>query len=111
MCIRYSTSIDKLNEDKLLIINNNISALQNDINYPISNSRCEASSAIDIIDTTNGCLVDRSGSSGVRTNLNEYRDVRAELDRVNMFVFLNHEMNNGNEAFFELGYYDSETNY
>ena len=80
------------------------------INYPISNSRCEASSAIDIIDTTNGCLVDRSGSSGVRTNLNEYRDVRAELDRVNMFVFLNHEMNNGNEAFFELGYYDSETN-
>tara|TARA_Y200000002_G_scaffold370659_1_gene366420 strand:- start:352 stop:3294 length:2943 start_codon:yes stop_codon:yes gene_type:complete len=80
------------------------------INYPISNSRCEASSAIDIIDTNNGCLVDRSGSSGVRTNLNEYRDVRAELDRVNMFVFLNHEMNNGNEAFFELGYYDSETN-
>jgi len=80
------------------------------INYPISNSRCEASSAIDIIDTTNGCLVDRSGSSGVRTNLNEYRDVRAELDRVNMFVFLNHELNNGNEAFFELGYYDSETN-
>ena len=80
------------------------------INYPISNSRCEASSAIDIIDTANGCLVDRSGSSGVRTNLNEYRDVRAELDRVNMFVFLNHELNNGNEAFFELGYYDSETN-
>lgn len=80
------------------------------INYPISNSRCEGSSAIDIIDTTNGCLVDRSGSSGVRTNLNEYRDVRAELDRINVFVFLNHEINNGNEAFFELGYYDSETN-
>jgi outer membrane receptor protein involved in Fe transport len=79
------------------------------VNYPITNSRCEASSAIDITDTTNGCLVDRNASSGVRTNLNEYRDVRAQLDRINMFVFLNHEMTNGNEAFFEFGYYDSET--
>ena len=39
-----------------------------------------------------------------------YRNYRAELQRTNVFVFINHEMENGMEMFAEIGTYNSETN-
>ena len=40
----------------------------------------------------------------------EFRNYRAELQRTNVFVFINHQMENGMEMFAELGAYNSETN-
>jgi iron complex outermembrane receptor protein len=38
------------------------------------------------------------------------RDLRSDLDRYNLFLFLNHEFENGTEAYTELSYYRAETN-
>jgi iron complex outermembrane receptor protein len=40
----------------------------------------------------------------------EFRNYRAELQRTNVFVFINHQMENGMEMFAEIGTYNSETN-
>jgi len=44
-----------------------------------------------------------------RRNLNETRDLSADLKRGNLFLFLNHELANGMESFSELLYYMSDT--
>ncbi|WP_226704793.1 TonB-dependent receptor domain-containing protein [Microbulbifer elongatus] len=49
------------------------------------------------------------GQGTERYNLNEWRDVSSELDRSNLFVFINHELANGMESFSELGLYRSTT--
>ena len=38
------------------------------------------------------------------------RDLRSELDRYNLFLFVNHEFENGTEAYTELSYYQADTN-
>jgi iron complex outermembrane receptor protein len=38
------------------------------------------------------------------------RNYRSELERKNLFIFINHEMDNGMEMFAEIGAYGSETN-
>ena len=45
---------------------------------------------------------------GARLNPNLYRDARGELERHNLFVFINHEMKSGNEMYAEIGRYTSE---
>ena len=76
--------------------------------YPAGNSRCNASSAADL--GAAGCLEDSSSSSGrPRTNLNEDRAVRSQLERTNFFVYLNHEMQDGSELFSEIGAYSSDS--
>jgi iron complex outermembrane receptor protein len=40
----------------------------------------------------------------------EFRNYRAELQRTNVFIFINHQMENGMEMFAEIGTYNSETN-
>ena len=49
------------------------------------------------------------GNGTYRYNLNETRDLSSDLKRGNLFVFLNHEFNNGMESFSELHYYMSDT--
>ncbi|MEM7280600.1 MAG: TonB-dependent receptor [Pseudomonadota bacterium] len=50
------------------------------------------------------------GSGTVRYNLNENRDLNSALERANLFVFLNHDFDNGIQSFTEVGYYQSKTN-
>ena len=41
-------------------------------------------------------------------NPGQFRDFRGELERDNTFIFINHEMTDGNEIFAEIGQYNSE---
>ena len=50
------------------------------------------------------------GSGTVRYNLNENRDLNSALERANLFLFLNHDFDNGIQSFTEVGYYQSRTN-
>ena len=49
-----------------------------------------------------------SDGSGYRLNPNLLRDARGELERHNLFIFINHEMKSGNEMYAEIGRYRSE---
>ncbi|WP_285763342.1 TonB-dependent receptor domain-containing protein [Biformimicrobium ophioploci] len=71
--------------------------------YPVGDERCQYEL------TENVCgAVDGQGT--YRYNLNEFRDLSSELERTNLFVFVNHDFGNGIESFSEIGYYASETN-
>ena len=58
-----------------------------------------------------GVRKEPDGRTGnVRYNLNENRDLVSDLDRINIFLFFNHEFENGTEAYTEFGYYNADTN-
>ena len=62
------------------------------------------------IDTGFGsCLFDTDAGSA-RTSPQTLRDYRGDLERTNLFVFINHEMESGNEFFAEIGRYKSKSN-
>ena len=46
----------------------------------------------------------------IRYNNNENRDLFSELDRTNIYAYLNHEFDNGVEAYTEVSAYISNTN-
>ncbi len=71
--------------------------------YPLGDPRC----AYQINATTCGAP---DGQGTYRYNLNENRDLVSELDRINTFLYLNHEFENGVESFTEVGYYESDSN-
>lgn len=71
--------------------------------YPIGDDRCQYA-----INATTCGAVDGQGT--FRLNLNADRDLSSELSRSNLFVFVNHEFENGMESFTELSYYQSATN-
>jgi outer membrane receptor protein involved in Fe transport len=71
--------------------------------YPIGDERC----AYELAPGTCGAP---DGQGTFRYNLNENRDLVSELDRYNLFVFVNHEFENGIESFSEIGAYYSESN-
>ncbi|MFN3237646.1 MAG: TonB-dependent receptor domain-containing protein [Pseudomonadales bacterium] len=50
------------------------------------------------------------GAGAFRYNLNENRDLYSELERVNFFSYITHELDDNLEAFGELTYYYSDTN-
>ena len=76
--------------------------------YPAGAGKCNQSSAIDL--GAAGCLEDSTSSTDrPRTNLNEDRAVRSQLERVNFFVYLNHEMQDGSELFTEIGAYSADS--
>jgi outer membrane receptor protein involved in Fe transport len=52
----------------------------------------------------------RDNQGTYRYNMNANRDLRSDLKRSNVFVYLNHEFENGMEAFSELSWYQSKTN-
>jgi len=45
-----------------------------------------------------------------RSNLNEFRDIASELDRLSLFVNVNHEFESGLESFTEVLYYEASSN-
>ena len=52
---------------------------------------------------------DEDGGPIYRYNLNENRDLYSDLDRINLFAFINHDFGNGLESFTELSLYRSDT--
>ena len=76
---------------------------------PSTDPRCSRS---DSIDTGYGtCLgVDTTSLANGEYYINpgQFRDYRGELERDNTFIFINHELENGNELFAELGQYNSD---
>ena len=76
---------------------------------PASDPRCSRS---DSIDTGYGtCLgVDTTSLANGEYYINpgQFRDFRGKLERDNTFIFINHEMGNGQEFFAEIGQYNSE---
>jgi outer membrane receptor protein involved in Fe transport len=80
--------------------------------YPIGDPRCQGTADYSPWPASLGygsCGVE-DGQGTYRYNLNENRDLLSELKRTNLFVFLNHEFENGIESFTELSYYDYDTN-
>jgi len=71
--------------------------------YPIGDERCQ------YVINASTCGA-KDGQGTYRYNLNDNRDLRSDLTRLNAFVFINHEFDNGIESFSELSYYRSETN-
>jgi outer membrane receptor protein involved in Fe transport len=73
--------------------------------YPFDDPRCEGGYVI----ADNVCG-NADGQGTYRYNLNENRDLVSELDRYNIYGYLNHEFDNGIQFYSELSYYKSETN-
>lgn len=81
--------------------------------YPLSDPRC--AQGYQLNQYTCGIKDDAGAGNGFfRHDFNAYngigRDLRSELERRNLFVYVNHEFENGIEAFTELSYYKSKTN-
>ena len=70
--------------------------------YPAGDPRCQW-------DLGYGTCGGIDGQGTYRRNLNETRDLSSDLKRGNVFVFVNHEFENGTESFSELLYYMSDT--
>ncbi|MEM9402708.1 MAG: TonB-dependent receptor [Pseudomonadota bacterium] len=76
--------------------------------FPIGSDECTSSTAIDL---GNGvCMREDSGSTGVRYNLNDNRDLLSELERTTIYGYVNHEFDSGLEFFSDWYYYMSSTN-
>ncbi len=70
--------------------------------YPAGDARC----SYDINEYICGAA---DGQGTERYNLNEFRDLNSELERTSVFVYLNHEMENGVESFTELSAYQYDS--
>jgi len=81
--------------------------------FPSTDPRCSSTSKDDLYTGTGGdtCVVDYytsgSGWDPYRAKYNETRWMRPELERNNLFVFVNTELDSGIEAYSEIGMYNS----
>jgi len=75
--------------------------------YPVDDERCAGGWIIPASGTSTCGNVDGQGT--YRYNLNENRDVRSELERMSLFVYLNHEFDNGIESFTEVSGYNYDS--
>ncbi len=71
--------------------------------YPVGDPRCQWTLGY-------GTCGGVDGQGTYRYNLNEVRDLNSDLDRTNLFVYINHDFGNGLESFTELMAYRSTTN-
>jgi len=81
--------------------------------YPIDSVNCDHEDAWNINDAVCGLRdgqgVNQDGATGPwRYNPNSVTQLVSEMDRVNLFLFFNHEFENGTEAYTEFGYYRAE---
>jgi iron complex outermembrane receptor protein len=83
--------------------------------FPVDDVNCQHEDAWYLNEVMCG-LADGKGkqpdgrTGNYRYNLNENRDLSSELDRQNYFLFINHEFENGAEAYTEFSYYTAKTN-
>ena len=80
--------------------------------FPLGDPRCSNRSSQngEVFDTGYGTCIAQDGNGVERFNLWGDTDYRSELKRENIFVFINHELDNGNESFTEIGFYESDSN-
>ena len=71
--------------------------------YPVGDSRCQW-------DLGYGTCGGIDGQGTYRYNLNEFRDLRSELERNSLFIYINHELDNGVESFTEISGYQYDSN-
>ena len=71
--------------------------------YPAGHSRCRW-------DLGYGTCAAPDGQGTYRYNINEFRDLISELERTNVFFYLNHVFDNGMESFTEFSYYAYDSN-
>jgi hypothetical protein len=74
------------------------------VTYPTGDERCVYQITADV------CAAPDS-SGNYLYNKNSFRDVSSDLDRYNVFLYVNHEMQNGVEAFTELSWYQAKSNF
>ena len=79
--------------------------------FPLGDPRCNNRSSQDgaIFDTGYGTCIAQDGNGAIRSNFWGKTDVRSELERMNVVMFINHDMGNGTEAFTEVAFYTSES--
>lgn len=107
-----NTSANSLYGQFDLITSRSNSGLSSDIvdrsgefeTYPAGDSRCTFAINEYICGAPDGQGTERFDFNAVG------RDLVSDLQRTNLFVFINHEFDNGTESFTELSYYDSTTN-
>ncbi len=75
---------------------------------PTSFSGCRGTTATDL-STPGICIDDSSLDRNLRHNRGADRSLISDRDRVNVFAFLNHELNSNVEIYGEAGYYRAET--
>jgi outer membrane receptor for ferrienterochelin and colicin len=76
--------------------------------FPLGDAKC-TNRGNPLFDTGYGTCIAPDGNGALRSNFWGKTDVRGELVRTNVVMFINHEMGNGNEAFTEFAYYKSDS--
>ena len=76
--------------------------------FPMGDERC-TNRGNPLYDTGYGTCIAPDGNGTIRYNFSTQRDVRSELERQNILMFINHELAGGAEAFTELGFYQSDS--
>ena len=74
------------------------------VTYPTGDARCVYQITADVC-----AAPDTSGN--YLYNKNTFRDVSSDLDRFNVFLYVNHEFESGIESFTELSWYEAESNF
>ena len=79
--------------------------------FPLGDARCNNRPSQNgaIFDTGYGTCIAQDGNGAIRSNFWGKTDVRSKLERMNVVMYINHDMDNGNEAFTEFGFYTSES--
>jgi outer membrane receptor for ferrienterochelin and colicin len=76
--------------------------------FPLGDSKC-TNRGNPLFDTGYGTCIAPDGNGALRSNFWGPTDVRSELQRTNVVMFINHDMGNGIESFTELGVYNSDS--
>lgn len=71
--------------------------------YPVGDSRCEYNINAEVCGAVDG-------QGTFRYNLNENRDLYSDLERTNLYAYLDHDFDSGLQFFSEFTWYNSDTN-
>ena len=79
--------------------------------FPLGDPRCSnrSSQGGQVFDTGYGTCIAQDGNGTERYNLWGNTDVRSDMRRSNIFVYINNELANGLESFTEIGFYNSDS--
>ncbi|MDC0073142.1 TonB-dependent receptor [Gammaproteobacteria bacterium] len=76
--------------------------------FPLGDAKC-TNRGHPLFDTGYGTCIAQDGNGALRSNFWGPTDVRSELVRTNVVLFINHDMGNGTESFTELAFYQSDS--
>ena len=76
--------------------------------FPLGDAKC-TNRGNPLFDTGYGTCIAPDGNGALRSNFWGSTDVRGEVIRNNVVMFINHDMGNGIESFTELGVYSSDS--